>query len=181
MGTPGSPGWIGGTEPEPPKPGKLENVVIHPKGKPASFPEGADFVKVDVVKAAVDAGSSLIIVDARAPGRMPDHGGCRAIRQMGQCGRVMVAGRPRAAPRKLERRATDEARDGVLPLMKPDFDLVVIGGGAGGLVVAAGGASLGARVALVEKQRLGGDCRSGEKSHETQGEGESDRSEVTEF
>ena len=52
----------------PPKPGKLENVVIHPKGKPASFPEGADFVKVDVVKAAVDAGSSLIIVDARAPG-----------------------------------------------------------------------------------------------------------------
>ncbi len=41
---------------------------------------------------------------------------------------------------------------------RPDFDLVVIGGGAGGLVVAAGGASLGAKVALVEKHRMGGDC-----------------------
>jgi len=37
---------------------------------------------------------------------------------------------------------------------RPDFDLVVIGGGAGGLVVAAGGASLGAKVALVEKHRM---------------------------
>ena len=35
---------------------------------------------------------------------------------------------------------------------------MVIGGGAGGLVVAAGGAALGAKVALVEKHRLGGDC-----------------------
>jgi pyruvate/2-oxoglutarate dehydrogenase complex dihydrolipoamide dehydrogenase (E3) component len=40
----------------------------------------------------------------------------------------------------------------------PEFDLVVIGGGAGGLVVAAGGATLGAKVALVERHRLGGDC-----------------------
>lgn len=40
----------------------------------------------------------------------------------------------------------------------PEFDLVVIGGGAGGLVVAAGGASLGAKVALVEKHKMGGDC-----------------------
>ncbi|CAG0985533.1 dihydrolipoamide dehydrogenase [Burkholderiales bacterium] len=43
-------------------------------------------------------------------------------------------------------------------MARPDFDIVVIGGGAGGLVVAAGGASLGARVALVEKHRMGGDC-----------------------
>ncbi|HEX4883955.1 MAG TPA: FAD-dependent oxidoreductase [Casimicrobiaceae bacterium] len=42
--------------------------------------------------------------------------------------------------------------------MRPDFDLAVIGGGAGGLVVAAGGASLGAKVVLVEKHKLGGDC-----------------------
>lgn len=42
--------------------------------------------------------------------------------------------------------------------MKPEFDLCIIGGGAGGLVVAAGGAALGAKVALVEKHRLGGDC-----------------------
>jgi len=43
--------------------------------------------------------------------------------------------------------------------MTEKFDIVVIGGGAGGLVVASGAAQLGARVALVEKERgLGGDC-----------------------
>ncbi len=42
-------------------------------------------------------------------------------------------------------------------MAKPEFDLAVIGGGAGGLVVAAGGAKLGAKVALIEKDRLGGD------------------------
>jgi pyruvate/2-oxoglutarate dehydrogenase complex dihydrolipoamide dehydrogenase (E3) component len=41
---------------------------------------------------------------------------------------------------------------------KPEFDLCVIGGGAAGLTVAAGGAALGAKVVLVEKHRLGGDC-----------------------
>ena len=41
--------------------------------------------------------------------------------------------------------------------MKPEFDLAIIGGGAGGLAVAAGGAKLGAKVALIEKDRLGGD------------------------
>lgn len=39
-----------------------------------------------------------------------------------------------------------------------DFDLTVIGGGAGGLNVASGAAQLGARVALIEKKKLGGDC-----------------------
>jgi pyruvate/2-oxoglutarate dehydrogenase complex dihydrolipoamide dehydrogenase (E3) component len=43
-------------------------------------------------------------------------------------------------------------------LASPEFDLVVIGGGSGGLVVAAGGSTLGAKVALVEKHKLGGDC-----------------------
>jgi pyruvate/2-oxoglutarate dehydrogenase complex dihydrolipoamide dehydrogenase (E3) component len=38
------------------------------------------------------------------------------------------------------------------------YDLVVIGGGTAGLVSAVGAASLGARVALVERGRLGGDC-----------------------
>ncbi|MFI8688467.1 dihydrolipoyl dehydrogenase family protein [Rossellomorea sp. NPDC077527] len=39
------------------------------------------------------------------------------------------------------------------------YDLIVIGGGAGGLTVASGAASLGAKVALVEKSGvLGGDC-----------------------
>jgi len=41
---------------------------------------------------------------------------------------------------------------------KTEFDICVIGGGAAGLVVAAGGASLGAKVALVEKHKMGGDC-----------------------
>jgi pyruvate/2-oxoglutarate dehydrogenase complex dihydrolipoamide dehydrogenase (E3) component len=38
------------------------------------------------------------------------------------------------------------------------YDIVVIGGGSGGLVVAVGAAQLGARVALIEKKALGGDC-----------------------
>ena len=40
----------------------------------------------------------------------------------------------------------------------PLYDLVVIGGGTGGLVSAVGAIGLGARVALVERARLGGDC-----------------------
>ncbi len=39
-----------------------------------------------------------------------------------------------------------------------DYDLIVIGGGSAGLVAAGGAAQLGARVALVEKKALGGDC-----------------------
>jgi len=38
------------------------------------------------------------------------------------------------------------------------YDLVVVGGGTAGLVSAAGAAGLGARVALVERAMLGGDC-----------------------
>jgi pyruvate/2-oxoglutarate dehydrogenase complex dihydrolipoamide dehydrogenase (E3) component len=38
------------------------------------------------------------------------------------------------------------------------YNLVVIGAGPAGLIAAIGGASLGARVALVEKSLLGGDC-----------------------
>ena len=58
------------------------------------------------------------------------------------------------------------------------YDLVIIGGGVGGLVSASGAAQLGARVALVEKAgALGGDClhwgcvptkRSGEHTSELQ-------------
>lgn len=43
--------------------------------------------------------------------------------------------------------------------MSFDYQVVVIGGGSGGLTVAAGAASFGAKVALVErKSELGGDC-----------------------
>ena len=44
------------------------------------------------------------------------------------------------------------------PTPAPIYNLVVIGGGTAGLVTAAGAAGLGARVALIEKHFLGGDC-----------------------
>lgn len=42
--------------------------------------------------------------------------------------------------------------------MKYDFDVVVIGGGAGGLFAASVANALGAKTGIVEKNRLGGDC-----------------------
>ena len=39
-----------------------------------------------------------------------------------------------------------------------DFDIGILGGGSGGLTVAAGAAQLGAKTLLVEKEKLGGDC-----------------------
>jgi len=38
------------------------------------------------------------------------------------------------------------------------FDIAIIGGGSGGLSVAAGAAQLGARTLLIEKAKMGGDC-----------------------
>lgn len=38
------------------------------------------------------------------------------------------------------------------------YHLLVIGAGSGGLVAAAGAAGLGAKVALIEKHKMGGDC-----------------------
>lgn len=43
-------------------------------------------------------------------------------------------------------------------MSKYDFDIVVIGGGAAGLTASGICATLGARTALIEKHRLGGDC-----------------------
>jgi pyruvate/2-oxoglutarate dehydrogenase complex dihydrolipoamide dehydrogenase (E3) component len=42
--------------------------------------------------------------------------------------------------------------------MAIEYDIVIIGGGSGGLVVASAAAQLKAKVALVERDRLGGDC-----------------------
>ena len=42
--------------------------------------------------------------------------------------------------------------------MTEHFDIVIIGAGSGGLTAAGFAAQLGARVALVEKHRIGGDC-----------------------
>ncbi|MFW6127429.1 MAG: FAD-dependent oxidoreductase, partial [Thermodesulfobacteriota bacterium] len=49
-------------------------------------------------------------------------------------------------------------RDWQNPEPAPRYNLVVIGGGTAGLVTAAGAAGLGAKVALVERHLLGGDC-----------------------
>ncbi len=42
--------------------------------------------------------------------------------------------------------------------MSVEYDLVVIGGGSAGLVAASAGAQINAKVALIEKHLLGGDC-----------------------
>ena len=48
--------------------------------------------------------------------------------------------------------------DWVNPAPRGRYDLVVLGGGTAGLVSAMGAVGLGARVALIEHERLGGDC-----------------------
>ena len=48
--------------------------------------------------------------------------------------------------------------DWVNPEPASRYNLVVIGAGTAGLVTAAGAAKLGAKVALVERGLLGGDC-----------------------
>jgi len=42
--------------------------------------------------------------------------------------------------------------------VKHDYDMIVIGGGAAGLVAAGMSALVGAKTLLVEQHRLGGDC-----------------------
>ena len=37
-------------------------------------------------------------------------------------------------------------------------DIIIIGGGTAGLVTAAGAAALGAKAALIERNKLGGEC-----------------------
>jgi pyruvate/2-oxoglutarate dehydrogenase complex dihydrolipoamide dehydrogenase (E3) component len=48
--------------------------------------------------------------------------------------------------------------DRLNPVAKRRYNLVVVGGGTAGLVTAAGAAGLGASVALIERNLLGGDC-----------------------
>lgn len=48
--------------------------------------------------------------------------------------------------------------DWVNPEPSPNYNLVVIGAGTAGLITAAGSAGLGAKVALIERNLLGGDC-----------------------
>ncbi|MFP6582016.1 MAG: mercuric reductase [Candidatus Hydrogenedentota bacterium] len=48
--------------------------------------------------------------------------------------------------------------DWVNPEPRPKYNMVVIGGGPAGLIVAAAASGLGAKVALIERHLLGGDC-----------------------
>jgi len=48
--------------------------------------------------------------------------------------------------------------DWVNPEPAPCYNLVVIGAGTAGLIAAAGAAGLGAKVALIERHLMGGDC-----------------------
>src|SRR2546422_285233 len=48
--------------------------------------------------------------------------------------------------------------DWVNPVPASRYNLVVIGAGTAGLVTAAGAAGLGAKVALIERHLMGGDC-----------------------
>src|SRR6188472_1130524 len=57
----------------------------------------------------------------------------------------------------------NDANSDALPIMKSPkgsgtYNVIVIGGGTAGLVTAAGTAGLGGRVALIERNKLGGDC-----------------------
>jgi pyruvate/2-oxoglutarate dehydrogenase complex dihydrolipoamide dehydrogenase (E3) component len=58
--------------------------------------------------------------------------------------------------RELERNA--HPRDWINPRPEGRYNLVVIGAGTAGLVTAAGAAGLGAKVALIERSLMGGDC-----------------------
>ncbi len=58
----------------------------------------------------------------------------------------------------LELERNVKPRDWQNPTPSGRYNLVVIGGGTAGLVTAAGAAGLGAKVALIERELLGGDC-----------------------
>ncbi len=61
-------------------------------------------------------------------------------------------------PHDARLRAQVHPSDWVNPSPAPRYNLVVVGAGTAGLVAAAGAAGLGARVALVERGLMGGDC-----------------------
>ena len=69
-------------------------------------------------------------------------------------GNVVLAGNARDA----ELLANVRPEDWTNPTPARCYNLVVIGAGTAGLVTAAGAAALGARVALVERNLMGGDC-----------------------
>jgi pyruvate/2-oxoglutarate dehydrogenase complex dihydrolipoamide dehydrogenase (E3) component len=74
---------------------------------------------------------------------------------------ALVAAVPELAPLDGHNRrllAEVHPPDWINPTPAPRYNLVVLGAGTAGLVTAAGAAGLGAKVALVEKKLMGGDC-----------------------
>jgi len=74
---------------------------------------------------------------------------------------AVVAALPELAPLDDHNRrllAEVHPPDWINPTPAPRYNLVVLGAGTAGLVTAAGAAGLGAKVALVEKRLMGGDC-----------------------
>ncbi len=72
-----------------------------------------------------------------------------------------LAGRPQTAPNDTwNRRLVEQVHPASWnnPIPQGRYNLVVVGGGTAGLVSAAAAAGLGAKVALIEKDLLGGDC-----------------------
>lgn len=75
--------------------------------------------------------------------------------------RAIIDTIPATAPNDKHNRELVESvrpRDWKNPTPTGRYNLVVIGGGTAGLVTAAGAAGLGAKVALVERGLMGGDC-----------------------
>jgi pyruvate/2-oxoglutarate dehydrogenase complex dihydrolipoamide dehydrogenase (E3) component/uncharacterized membrane protein YdjX (TVP38/TMEM64 family) len=87
------------------------------------------------------------------------------MKELKSAGGVSAAEEPVAMPEVSPLDAYNEALvanvrppDWINPEPQPRYNLVVIGGGTAGLVSAAGSAGLGAKVALVERHLMGGDC-----------------------
>jgi len=66
--------------------------------------------------------------------------------------RVAMAGRVLSSPLSEDKTYIEES------MAKKQYDLIVIGAGGAGSTAATTGASLGKRVALIERDKLGGTC-----------------------
>ncbi len=74
---------------------------------------------------------------------------------------AVIEGSPQTSPSdEFNRALVSNVRPSEWPRLTPNrpYHLVVIGAGTAGLVTAAGAAGLGARVALIERDLMGGDC-----------------------
>ncbi len=108
------------------------------------------------ILAVLGVGLTLLIRQARRELERRQAAGLVGGRQVGE-----TQEQPPVAPLDDHNRAllaNVQPADWVNPEPRGRYNLVVIGAGTAGLVCAAGAAGLGARVALVERHLLGGDC-----------------------